>query len=196
MARQFDTTHDTFACRFYQRLVRHSPCETILARVRIRLFDRLAAPIPGAPYLIVSGNREILADADSNADAIVQALAVPATCMVHWSRVPPKGQVKPQKADDFEYHLSVYVTIDDANTITDSSAPPSNSGSDSSAPSADAATKRLSNMGYGGHPTLTDQIKAFQIDLGLTDTQVTGNLQDAHATIKTRHDELNPPKRT
>jgi hypothetical protein len=40
--RKFQETKDTFACRFYHRLVEKSPCEIILKTFEIRLYVRLA----------------------------------------------------------------------------------------------------------------------------------------------------------
>jgi hypothetical protein len=46
--REFKTTKDTHACRFYDRLAGGSPCEGLLAAYRIRLFDFSATPLPFA----------------------------------------------------------------------------------------------------------------------------------------------------
>src|SRR6266478_4155482 len=56
--RKFDDTQDTFACRFYQRLLTGSPCESPLSSVKIRLFDPQARPLPFAPCLITEAGKK------------------------------------------------------------------------------------------------------------------------------------------
>jgi hypothetical protein len=56
--RKFDDTKDTFACRFYHRLLTNSPCESELTIVKIRLFDAQARPLPFAPCLITESGKD------------------------------------------------------------------------------------------------------------------------------------------
>lgn len=58
--RQYADTHDTMACRFYDRLARRSPCEGGRARAGLDLWllDDLLKPMPvGTPYHVELGGR-------------------------------------------------------------------------------------------------------------------------------------------
>src|SRR5581483_3138807 len=79
--RKFETSRDTFACRFYQRLNASSPCEAGLAIFRIRLFDRFGRALPGAPFKVTAGGVQLAAGkADANGDVIVRNVTVPLSC--------------------------------------------------------------------------------------------------------------------
>jgi Putative peptidoglycan binding domain len=178
--RKFQETKDTFACRFYHRLLVASPCERVLASFAIRLFDPSGKPLPGAPFLIVTGSRRLLANADSNADAVVQDLHVPTTCKVFWSR-PSQGRPPAEKPEEFDFRLDVHVDIDD--------------GADGAELSDDAALMRLSNLGYSRNALLEENVKDFQIDIGKPEDEITGRLADIKEELKKRHDTLSPPDR-
>jgi outer membrane protein OmpA-like peptidoglycan-associated protein len=178
--REFQKTKDTFACRFYHRLLESSPCERVLASFTIRLFDPAGKPLPGAPFLIVTGARRITGEADANADAIVRDLRVPTTCAVSWSR-PSKDRPTPAKPEEFDFQLDVHVDID---------------GEDGAeAPSDEASLKRLQNFGYTRYRLLEENVKEFQIDIGKSEDEITGRLADIKDELKRRHDSLAPPER-
>jgi hypothetical protein len=55
---------------------------------------------------------------------------------------------------------------------------------------AEAARRRLNNLGYLKTVNLEDAIRVFQRDCG---KEATGQLADANDELKLRHDQLNPP---
>jgi hypothetical protein len=178
--RKFDDKQDTFACRFYQKLVRDSPCETAMTLVKIRLFDAQARPLPFAPCVITEtgqtprGVRATGAPPSplgttagaapgsfptANKDDGMVTLRVknlPATANLRWSR--PKATENtsaaapdPKDLEDFEFHMDVTIDVPDA----DQQASPK---------------KRLKNLGYDTDPSgkkvpgMGDPVEAFQRD--------------------------------
>src|SRR4029077_18972836 len=49
----------TFACAFYDRMARRSPCEVVRKTLRIRLLDPLGRPISGAKYQLKVGDFDV-----------------------------------------------------------------------------------------------------------------------------------------
>ena len=178
--RRFQETKDTFACRFYHRLLVASPCERVLASFVIRLFDPVGEPLPGAPFLIITDNQRVSAFADANADAVVHDLRVPATCKVFWSR-PSQGRPPAEKPEEFDFRLDVHVDIEDDK--------------DSGDLSDEASLKRLNNLGYSRNALLEENVKDFQIDIGKSEKEITGRLADIKEELKQHHDALSPPDR-
>jgi hypothetical protein len=193
--RKFDDTNDTFACRFYQRLLTNSPCETTSPILRIRLFDRQSRPLPFAPCLITQPGQSPKPDrasgapppassakgpsppaADNNQDAFITIRedTFPATVNVKWSRPKPgDGPTTPlpKPTDRFEFELDVVVGLPDDDV--------------------QAANIRLKNLGYVQGPRPVDNILAFQIDYmpRFGDIKIDGKLTDAtKKAIKTVHD--------
>jgi hypothetical protein len=162
--RTFEKTQDTFACRFYQRLLTNSPCEGPVLTVKIRLFDPQGRPLPFAPCLITETGKKAVADRASGAPPSPQGVTsketvgaksavskddayitisvqqIPTTINVRWSR--PKSaeganapKPNPDDPDDFEYQKDVVIDIPDDD--------------------AQASTEaRLKNLGYDTHPPI------------------------------------------
>jgi peptidoglycan hydrolase-like protein with peptidoglycan-binding domain len=182
--REYAKTKDTFACRFYDRMVRNSPCEATLPVLRIRLFDPDANPLVGAPYLVTTPQGTYKNYSNADADAVVYDVVVPVTCTVAWSRPPPKPTADPSAGSAtrstppfpyaFEYELEVYVGIPESDVD-------------------EAARQRLSNLGYAGSDQLRDNVKAFQVDLGV---HPSGEVDDIRTQLQTQHDKLCQPPLT
>jgi outer membrane protein OmpA-like peptidoglycan-associated protein len=64
----FEQTHDTFACRFYQRISEGSPCNTPIqfATLTIRLLDVYHKPIKKTKYVLRVGALELKGQTDDN----------------------------------------------------------------------------------------------------------------------------------
>jgi hypothetical protein len=89
--RNFNKTHDTFACRFYQRISTGSPCDGVMYTFRIRLFDRFGRPIPRARYQVeLDGEKLPEGTADEHADVFIRTQKVLPKCVVRWSAAPPE----------------------------------------------------------------------------------------------------------
>lgn len=155
--REFEKTKDTFACRFYHRLVDTSPCEVVVPPpdiLKIRLFDRQARPLAFAPCVVTLPG--LAAEAHRSAgDGFVtlRPATMPATVNVKWSR-PASGDSAasppPPVAGPFDFELDITVDIPD--------------------PDSDAAAQtRFQHLGYPQLLTETSRspeqnIRIFQRD--------------------------------
>jgi hypothetical protein len=206
--RKFETRQDTFACRFYQRLVTNSPCEGPVAQLRIRLFDRQARPLPGAPCLVT------LPGKDPQPDRASGTAGQPAPL------VPPASAPSPANATDGGENLDAYVMIRDQDIPSTLnikwSRPKAGDGPNTPLPkptdsfefemdvvvdiadddSEPALITRLKNLGYLQGPVApADDIRAFQIEYKARfgDIVVDGTLNTAtRNAIKTVHDACDP----
>ena len=70
--RTFDATHDTFACRFYQRLCCSSPCEQTKAIFRFGYDDRLSNKSPADMQLLVEKSDGTVAKTFEMQDGVLQ----------------------------------------------------------------------------------------------------------------------------
>jgi hypothetical protein len=162
-------TDETFACRFYDRIAGPSPCEQVLEIYRIRLFDKLAKPLPGASFTLSDGKRTVKGTANSEAFITVRDLKVPTEVHVEWS--VPGG-------DGTRFTLDVHVEVD---------------GNDDA-----ASFRRLHNLGYEGRSTAKEDILAFQQDhqARFPAMSLSGNLDAAtRDALKTVNDECTPSLR-
>jgi len=212
--RKFGDTRDTFACRFYQRISSGGPCERILQVVRIRLFDRLAQPIPGAPFSVIIEGQERPPDtADANGDITLYDVRAPSFCTVRWSRpdevrAAPKG---PQPdIDEFEASLLADgLTEEEINQLREPPAPETgfefervvfidldggqSQGEAQGAGGVDKADQsRLHNLGYSTAADPEENLESFQRDC---EAEESGPVADVKAELRKRHEDCNPPLR-
>jgi hypothetical protein len=193
--RRFDEAEDTFACRFYQRLVSKSPCEAVVPIFQIRVFDHNARPLPFAPCVVTpaggepralraSGRRRVETSgaeaddrdlADSDAFITLRGINTPVTVNVKWNR-PQAGDGPdsplPSLNDSFEFELDVAIEIPEDEPEK-------------------AALVRLTNMGYVRGPQRVDDIREFQRDYKerFSDIEIDGTLNAAtQKAIKKAHD--------
>jgi hypothetical protein len=194
--RKYEETHDTFACRFYDRMAFNSPCEReqVAPVLRIRLFDRDRQPLGGAPFRVITPTKAIPGFSEPNGDAVVRNVPVPSTCTVKWSRPAEATGGTPidpsLDSAQFEFELSVFVDLaDEEEDHTDSQGAETET---DTGMSNESARRRLSNLGYRAE-SLTDNIKAFQRDCG--NSNPTGDLKDVAERLREQHDDLvAPPK--
>ena len=167
--RHFGSTDETFACRFYDRLAGTSPCEQFLRVYKIRLFDPCAMPMPGAPYTVDDGKRQISDVADADAYATVHDIKIPAQVRVTWRNPDDEAE---------EYSMEVHIDVE--------------------ADDADAARMRLHNLGYVHSDDLADNLREFQRDhrrrfSGMT---INGELDDVtRAALKQINADCDPDPR-
>ncbi len=208
--RTFDDKQDTFACRFYQKLLTDSPCETAMTLVKIRLFDAQARPLPFAPCVIEESGQPPRAVRATGAPpsplgttagsapggrsggkqeeglVTLRVKNLPATAKVRWSR--PKATESstaalpnPADLEDFEFQMDVTVDISETDAT-------------------EATKSRLKNLGYDTQPKIAvpglgDPIKAFQNDYKpqFADMVVDGTFnQPTIDDSKAAHDANNP----
>ena len=196
--RQFDDTKDTFACRFYHRLLTNSPCEKALTLVRIRLFDPQGRPLPAAPCLIAegtgtprferasgvapanltSGSGAVDPDKE-DAFIVVRATTLPVTVKLKWSRPKPgdgPNTPLPTRQDLLEFEMEVTIDIPE----TDANA---------------AALTELKNLGYVRVHGDAQSIRTFQNDYKsrFPDIVVDGTLNAPTVkAIKAVHEACDP----
>jgi len=206
--RKFEDTKDTFACRFYQRLLTTSPCEGSLSQLRIRLFDRQARPLPGAPCLVTLPGKDPKPDrasgtageqaplvppastrspanatqGDESQDAFItiRDQGIPSTVNVKWSR--PKagdGPNSPRPNPTDTFEFEMDVVVDIPDDDSDKT-----------------ALTLLKNLGYVQAPVAPeDDIRAFQIEYKARfgDIVVDGTLNPAtKKAIKAVHAGCDP----
>jgi hypothetical protein len=206
--RLFDTSKDTFACRFYQRLLTNSPCESPLKTVKIRLFDPQARPLPFAPCLVThegstqpdratgappspagttpAGTQGSVSDVDSGDGYItVRVVKFPETIKLNWSRAKategadaPLPEVGTDLENSYKFEFQTEVTVD--------------------IPDADPQTAsplRLGNLSYSAFPSETENVQDFQQDYKnkYGDLGDSGSLdQPTTNAIQTSHDSCEP----
>jgi outer membrane protein OmpA-like peptidoglycan-associated protein len=162
----------TFACRFYSRIAKHSPCERLLDEFRIRLFDPEARPLPFAPWCLTDSKRTRVGRADSGGFLTFLAAQPQGTCALKWSRPPDDagpGLPDPAPDDDFDFGTEVHLNLGDE--------------------PADMQ-KRLENLAYDDGPATPDDIRRFQKDYSLAQT---GALDaPTMVALKKAHDTCDP----
>jgi hypothetical protein len=157
--RLYDVSHDTFACRFYDRLAMKSPCEgaTLLAVLHVRLCDYEKNPIGGAPFRIVHGTAVRTGEARPDGFITIIARRQPASVRVEWTR--------PELADDPDYPFrrDLFVDVGDDDASDD---------------------KRLHNLGYVSQDR-PENVRAYQSDFG---RPITGEMDNIRAELRAFHD--------
>jgi len=137
----------TFACRFYDRLVAHSPCELIRQTFRIRLYDAFGQFMANAPCEVtIGGAAPFPATANSRGTLTLREVEVPVTCHIKWGHVP-SGQAEPV----LSYSMNVFLTASKQ--------------SDDEPAQKEEARQKLSNLGYSD-PDPATNVADFQLDYG------------------------------
>lgn len=173
--REYARTEDTFACSFYDRLARRSPCEAVPAQLTITLFDQALRLMPGARYRIwLTGtplasppDRQGAASADSK--VIEPNVLAAGRCLIEWA----PASFDPG-AIHFPFRAVLHVGFSDA------------------ADEVVEAQKRLHNMGYSKlASTLEGQIGLFQDDYRVpVAPEARGQLDEATKTaLRNAHDQ-------
>jgi hypothetical protein len=210
--RRFDDTQDTFACRFYQRLLTNSPCETVATIVKIKLYDPQARPLPFAPCLITESGQKPRPDRATgsapspvgttagsppgsssagnkdDAQITLRVTKLPTTVNVKWSRPKALDGTKATPAEVFadnENEANGYkyeFNMDVAIDIPD-------------ADDGAASPPRLKNLGYAEFPSEGDNVRAFQKDYKARFSNIVedGTLNPGTVeAIKTTHTNVDP----
>ncbi len=175
--REYEKTRDTFACRFYDRMLESSPCEDIVRSFRLRLFDRDGRPAENTPFEVEVDGRRLPGTTRAGGVAIVRDTVVPDECTVRWSPLrpaPPPGAPPPAPGFEFEARVFIDTEVAPGERMTD-----------------EEARRRLVNMGYVHSKDPKRNLKAFERECGRTET---GELANAEALLRRHHDEeVAPP---
>ena len=134
--RRYKKTHDTMACRFYDRFARRSPCENS-STLKIWLQDETRQLMAGAKYRIFVGKQTTVDNANDEGFFTVQAPPGVATCRLEW------GEVTDTSSSQTEYRYRCILNVQRN--------PPN------------LETRDLDNLAYDGD-TLKDRQTAFKAD--------------------------------
>jgi hypothetical protein len=172
--RVYARTHDTMACRFYDRMARRSPCEVTRTSLMLRLLNEDNEVIPGAIYRVTLSSGEIRrGEASLDGWLIEQNVESPEKVLVEWGYPSEFGISDEARAKrwlypgPFGYQLEVTLA-------------PEQAGSEEV-----QAEVRLRNLGYNPERTLKENLIAFQRDyevfpaLGELDDQTRAALREA-----------------
>jgi peptidoglycan hydrolase-like protein with peptidoglycan-binding domain len=158
--RLYEITHDTFACRFYDRLTHRSPCERALAVLRVRLHDSLGRKMPRAPYQVEYNGRTKSGHADREGFTTDVLDPTAETCTVRWEQAEdgagPSNQAG-SSSGAFLNEVNVFVKLLDLQT-------------------EEGLKRRLHNLGYPFDGDLELNLRAFQSHHEL---DITGEADDA-----------------
>jgi hypothetical protein len=185
--RTYEVDKDTFACAFYDRMARRSPCELIRKTLRIRLLDPLGRPIGGAKYQLKVGNHDVRTgtaspsaapppedgsapppDDGSSAWLTEVNVLTPSECELAYASPDDPEANDP---DQFPFRVTFKLNFQ--------------------ADDDEAHDKRLNNLGYDPTTDRAAAVTAFQRDYHLPES---GQLDEpTRARLKLAHDDGIPP---
>ena len=155
--RTYDATKDTFACRFFDRLTRTSPCQPAAGFLRIRLHDYWGRKMPGVSYSAQNGAKQSVGKTTSEGFVNIPIDPAVERVQIYWD--PSKGP--PQSATDYNYQLDLFVDVADFD-------------------STDGINRRLHNLGYS--IDIQDQATKLRAFQGQHDLDISGTLDEATKT--------------
>lgn len=167
--RKYEIDRQTFACRFYDRMVSASPCEGALPLFSIRLFDSTAVVMPNTPFRLSIGSDIREGKADSQGFIHERSVKVPGRAILEWGADPA-----PFKPNIFRYRIELELDFEGEQQ-------------------QDPDRLRLHNLGYGQDCTFEDGLEHFQRDYGVA---VTRELDDAsRKELDKAHDKATPRRK-
>jgi hypothetical protein len=175
--RVYAETHDTMACRFYDRMARRSPCEETRTSLILRLLNEDNEVIPDAVYRVTLADGSVRkGQTGEDGWLIEQNVATPEKVLVEWGYPPELGISEEDRAKrwaypgPFGYKLEVMLDADAA------------SGDEAQ------AELRLRNLGYSPERSMEENLIAFQRDYQVF--PASGTLDDAtKAALREADDE-------
>lgn len=174
LRRLYEVTHDTMACKFYDRMARRSPCEVTRTALMLRLMNHDGEVIPNAVYRVTLPSGEVR-ESQTGKDGwlIEQNVETPAKVRVEWGYPPDVDITEEEITQRWEYPgpfgYELEILLDAANAGDDET----------------QAKIRLNNLGYGQDRTFEENLVAFQRDYevfpatGLLDDATKAALRDA-----------------
>jgi peptidoglycan hydrolase-like protein with peptidoglycan-binding domain len=174
--RTYRVDHHTMACRFYDRLVRISPCEGVsFTTVKIRLFDRLGRVMPRVDFKATLGKRVVRGTADGDGFVVLNKVATPRSFELAWSLVHFDPSRAPEP-DQFEFVQQVFVEANDDG-------------------SREGVRDRLTNLGYQTDAPLEECVRRFQMDHGIEPANGDPDDEPTRAQLFKTHLTMTPPDR-
>jgi peptidoglycan hydrolase-like protein with peptidoglycan-binding domain len=176
--RVYEDTRDTFACRFYDRMARRSPCERAVAVMRIRLHDCFGEKMPGVEYQLDYAGRQKSGRADAEGFLADTLDPDAERCSVRWDPAGSQSGGGPS----FNFEMELFVQLPDLD-------------------SDEGVKRRLHNLGYPVDRETVRNLMAFQghhnLDpTGEADDATKSKLRDIYADALDDHEPIqqaNPP---
>ncbi len=162
--RDYSETHDTFACRFYDRQIQvaeGSPCERRVNCIKIRFYDPSKKFIEEAPYEIMINGEKESRKGKANEEGIVSLyfVEVPTKCLAKWG-----NKTEPDQAPELVFSLEMFLDIEEQGEEQEA---PEEAGAEKEADKKKArdeeAREKLNNLGYT-NSDLEVNTAAFQRD--------------------------------
>ena len=151
VGRLYVDTHDTMACRFYDRMARRSPCEVSRNPIMLRLLDINGNFVPDAPYRLTLASGEVREGTATDDGWLVEAnVETPESVTVEWGYPTEHGISDEDRAKraflegPYGYSLDVMLYSED------------------SASDEDQAMLHLGNLGYSPDRTFQENLVYFQ----------------------------------
>ena len=190
--RSYEHDKNTFACAFYDRMARRSPCEILRKTLRIRLLDLDGHPLGGAKYRLEIGEADVRTGTASGAagdskDERRRRGSPSRTC---WRRASARSPTRRPTSTARPRHFPIARSSSCRATTR----------------TTPSFLRRLHNLGFdsgnsaggsssdggGGDEQRTADISAFQRDYGIT---VSGQLDEAtKERLRSGHDDGVPPE--
>jgi peptidoglycan hydrolase-like protein with peptidoglycan-binding domain len=150
--REYATTHNTFACLFYDGMARRSPCEILRKTLTARLLDADKQAIGGARYRLTVGTHEVRENVADDSGRLTESdVLAPSKVTLEWGAAEEITRL----GGAFPYQAVIALDL-----VGDDEAD---------------ARKRLHNLGYAVASDLGPAVQEFQQDYGLTPS---GDLDD------------------
>lgn len=162
--REYERSHDTFACGFYDGMARRSPCEVVRKTLEIRLMGPSGQPIAGAPYRLDAGADSREGTADRAGYLREPDLIAPEVVTIAYADPAVHGELRPYRV---RARMGLAERRDD-----------------------DSFLDRLANLGYGRTTFPGDAIAYFQREHALTPSRTLD--ADTKDAILAAHDEGEP----
>jgi len=157
LQRQYLQRGRTIACKFYDRLARQSPCETVRKNLVIVLLGNDGLPSKNAPYRLKTG-AQIRTNTTNGAGQVVEPqVFVGLTCEIEW------GLENAQPTDPvFPHYAEIFLNASEGDAVTD------------------LANLQLANLGFRlGDDELNR--RAFRLEYDDTDSS-DSTINEAHRT--------------
>lgn len=167
--RLYEVTHDTMACKFYDRMARRSPCEVTRSSLMLRLLNHDGEVVPDAVYRVKLASGEVRRGQTGKDGWLVeQNVETPATVRIEWGYPPDVDLTEEERTARWEYPgpfgYETEITLDAATAVDDET----------------QAKIRLGNLGYNADRTFAENLIAFQREYQIF--PATGELDDATKT--------------
>jgi|GEM_PF-6208053 len=111
LARQYLFANNTFACKFYDRLTRGSPCEAVRQTLTITLQDEFGKLMPGAPFRLTLDAEVREGRSNSNAQVVEDNIYLGPRGLLEWGDSPELASIDAD-AKVFRFRRTIFFDLD------------------------------------------------------------------------------------